>query len=59
MLVLRPHQREPEVIEFVAEPSVTELERIVGGPPEQVPGFLSIERDGVIHRCVALGSTDS
>jgi hypothetical protein len=59
MVVFRPHEREPEVIDFAAEPSVAQVEAIIGGPLEQVPGFLSIEHDGAAHRCVAFGSLGS
>ena len=54
MLVFRPHQRDPEVTDFDAEPPLAEVEAIVGGPLRQVPGFLSIEYDCALRRCVAL-----
>jgi hypothetical protein len=59
MLIFRPHERQAEVVEFDAEPSIAAVQRIVGAPLEQVPGFLSIAHDGVIRRCVAFGSRGS
>src|SRR5207237_4520016 len=58
-IVFRPQQRETEVIGFETEPSMAEVERILEGPLEQVPGFLSIEVGGVVRQCVAFGSLAS
>jgi hypothetical protein len=59
MLIFRPHERHAEAIEFEAELPIIEVERIVGTPLEQVPGFLSIEHGGVVRRCVAFGARGS
>lgn len=56
MLIFRPHEREPGVIEFVAEPSMAQVERIIEGPRERVPGFFSIEHVGTVRRCTAFGT---
>jgi hypothetical protein len=54
MLVFRPHERVAEVEHFDSEPAMAAVEAILGGPLEQVPGFLSIEYQGAIRPCVAL-----
>jgi hypothetical protein len=56
MLLYWPHKRVAEVEHFDIEPSVADVEAILGGPLEQVPGFLTIEYQGVIYPCVALCS---
>src|ERR1700730_17603642 len=58
MLVYRPYRREPEVTEFAREPESVEVEATVGGRLEQVPGFFSIDHNGVVQPCVALSAKD-
>jgi hypothetical protein len=53
ILVYRPYERKPEVTEFATEPDLAMVEETVGGRIEQVPGFFSIDHDGVVRRCVA------
>jgi hypothetical protein len=59
MLIYRPRERKPHVLNFSTEPSVPEMEAILGGEIKRVPGFLSIEHQGVVHRCVALCAANS
>jgi hypothetical protein len=54
MLIYRPREPAPRMLKFATEPSLPEVEAILGGEIKQVPGFLSIEREGIVHRCVAL-----
>jgi hypothetical protein len=58
LLIFRPYEDLPIIGEFANEPDIAEVRAIVGGEPEPVPGFLSIEHDGVLHRCVALHDAD-
>jgi hypothetical protein len=53
VLIFRPRQREPRVLEFDAKPSIGEVERVGDGALEQVPGFFSIDHGGAVHRCAA------
>jgi hypothetical protein len=53
MLIFRPHQREPKVIDLDARPWMADVEFVLGGPAEKVPGFFSIHHAGAVHRCVA------
>jgi len=59
LLLYRPGAREPHVRDFAREPSLAEVERAIGGRPETVAGFLSIEHRGVVRRCVALAGRDA
>ena len=54
MLIYRPRERTPHVLKFASEPSTGEMEAILGGQFKNVPGFLSVEHEGIVHRCVAL-----
>jgi hypothetical protein len=59
LLLYRPGERQPDVRDFAREPRLDEVERAIGGRPEAVAGFLSIEHAGVIRRCVALADRDA
>jgi hypothetical protein len=59
LLLYRPGKRQPDVRDFAREPRLDEVERAIGGRPETVAGFLSIEHGGVMHRCVALADRDA
>lgn len=59
LLLYRPGERQPDVRDFAREPSLEEVERVIGGRPETVAGFLSIEHGGIVHRCVALADRDA
>ena len=54
MLIYRPRERVPQVLKFATEPSIGEMEAILGGQIKKVPGFFSIEHEGIVRRCVAL-----
>jgi hypothetical protein len=58
LLIFRPYEEFPIIGEFANEPDIAEMRAIVGGEFAPVPGFLSIEHDGVIHPCVALQDAD-
>jgi hypothetical protein len=58
LLLYRPYEPKPEIIEFTAEPEFSELRALVGGDLEPVPGFFSIEHDGAVRRCVAFCCAD-
>jgi len=58
LLIFRPYQAAPAISEFAREPDIAEVHALVGGDVATVPGFLSIEHDGVLHRCVALHDAD-
>lgn len=53
MLIFRPHQREPRIVDLDAAPWIADVEFVLRGPAERVPGFLSIQHAGAVHRCVA------
>jgi len=53
MLIFRPHQREPRIVDLDAAPWMADVEFVLRGPVEKVPGFFSIQHDGAVHRCVA------
>jgi len=59
LLLYRPGARQPDVRDFAREPSLAEMERTIGGLPEPVAGFLSIEHRGAVRRCVALAARDA
>jgi hypothetical protein len=59
LLLYRPGKRQPDVRDFTREPTLWEVERRIGGRPETVAGFLSIEHQGVVRRCVALFDRDA
>ena len=59
LLLYRPGKRQPDVRDFSREPTLWEVERRIGGRPETVAGFLSIEHRGVVRRCVALFDRDA
>jgi len=58
MLIFRPHQREPRVVDLEAAPWMRDVDFVLGGPAEKVPGFFYIEHAGSVHRCVALALRD-
>ena len=58
LLIFRPYQSSPAISEFTREPDIAEVRALVGGDLATVPGFLSIEHDGVVRRCVALHDAD-
>jgi hypothetical protein len=58
LLLYRPFEPKPEIIEFTAEPEFSELRALVGGDLEPVPGFFSIEHEGAVRRCVAFCDAD-
>jgi hypothetical protein len=58
LLIYRPYESSPVISEFTSEPDIAEVSALVGGELAPVPGFLSIEHDGVIRRCVALSDAD-
>ncbi len=58
LLLYRPYEPKPEIIEFTAEPEFSELRALVGGDLEAVPGFFSIEHEGAVRRCVAFCDAD-
>jgi hypothetical protein len=53
VLIFRPQQREPRILELYAKPSMGELESVGDDSFERVPGFFSIEHNGAVHHCVA------
>jgi hypothetical protein len=53
MLVFRPHQREPRVVDLDAAPWMADVEFVLRGPVERVPGFFSVQHAGAVHRCEA------
>ncbi len=59
LLLYRPGERQPDIRDFAREPSLAEIERRIGGRPEQVAGFLSIEHRGIVRRCVAMACGDA
>ena len=58
LLIYRPYQSSPAISEFTREPDIAEVRALVGGDLATVAGFLSIEHDGVVRRCVALHDAD-
>ena len=58
MLIFRPQQREPRIVDLDAAPWMADVECVLHGPAERVPGFFSIEHAGLVHRCVAFASRD-
>jgi len=58
LLIYRPYQESPAISEFTRDPDIAELRALVGSELATVPGFLSIEHDGVVRRCVALHDAD-
>jgi len=58
MLIFRPHQREPRVVDLDAAPWMADVEFVLRGPVERVPGFFSIQHTGAVHRCVAFALRD-
>ncbi len=58
LLIYRPFQESAAISGFTHEPDIPELGALVGGELATVAGFLSIEHDGVVHRCVALHDAD-
>jgi hypothetical protein len=59
LLVYRPGQRQPDVSDFALEPSLEEVASAIGGRPQTVAGFLSIEHRGAVHPCVAVADRDA
>jgi len=59
LLLYRPGVRQPDVSDFAIEPALEEVERTIGGRPETVAGFLSVEHQGIVRRCVALADRDA
>ena len=59
LLLYRPGERQPEARDFAREPSLEEIERTVGGRPDRIAGFLSIEHRGIVRRCVAIAGGDA
>jgi hypothetical protein len=57
-LIFRPHQRKPRVVDLDASPWMADVDFVLGGPTEKVPGFFSIEHAGTVHRCVAFALRD-
>jgi DNA-binding NarL/FixJ family response regulator len=58
LLIFRPYQSSPAISEFTREPDIAEVRALVGGDLATVPGFLSIDHDGAVRRCVALHDAD-
>jgi hypothetical protein len=58
MLIFRPHEREPKIIDLEARPWMADAEFAPRGPVERVPGFFSIHHAGAVHRCVAFALRD-
>jgi len=58
MLIFRPHEREPRIIDIEARPWMADVEFALRGPVERVPGFFSIQHAGAVHRCVAFALRD-
>ena len=59
LLLFRPYLSSPDIAAFDVEPNIATMRLLLGGYFEPVPGFLTIEHDGVIHPCVALCRADS
>jgi hypothetical protein len=57
LLVIKPNNS-IKATPVPGPPSLERLQEIVGGSIELVSGFLSIERDGAEHRCVAFCNED-
>jgi len=58
LLIFRPHQREPRIVDLDAAPWMADVEFVLRGPAERVPGFFSIQHVGAVHRCVAFALRD-
>ena len=58
MLLFLPQARDAELKQFDVAPSMAEVEAVIGGALEQVPGFGSIDYAGSVCRCVALCRRD-
>jgi hypothetical protein len=55
MLVFRPYEANPHVIEFQNMPTLEELRAAIGsGHLELVPGFCTIDHCGAVMECIAL-----
>jgi hypothetical protein len=57
LVVIKPNNS-VKTTPLTEAPSLDELQEIVGGSIEQVPGFLTIDRDGATHACVAFCNED-
>ena len=58
LLIFRPHQREPKIVDLDARPWMADVDFVLGGAAEKVPGFFSIHHAGAVHRCVAYALCD-
>jgi hypothetical protein len=58
LLIFRPNQREPKVVDLDVRPWRADTDFVLGGAAEKVPGFLSIQYATSVHRCVALALRD-
>ena len=58
MLIIRPGANVAEEHKLNAAPRLHEMQRVVGGWLETIPGFTTIERDGRICHCYALANEE-
>ena len=59
ILIYKPHDPRPVVIEIEGEPTLPALKDAIGGGYlEVVPRFTHIHHDGKVHRCVAFCDED-
>ena len=58
LLVYHPDDCQPKSDQLYGLPSLAMLQQAVGGEIEVVPGFDSISREGIVHRCIAYCDKD-